>query len=345
MTNTPSSRDLLAVSGGGRRASSMDNVSSLVIMSMGATAFELETLRVDASTPFDDGNEEHVALLQELWVAAGLGSGESFASISPVWQRLGFQGDDPMTDLRGAGLLGLRQLLHFVQSGSGSAELVGRRRRASGPYPLTSASLNVTLLLCRHLRLHPALPGGFVCTESQRLQLLRLQLPHRVQGLAPPIDLVHEALLRVVLDRWRALGEGGAASTALHFPAVLASADAHLQRTLAELAEPWSIASLVGALRRDDADDQHVCYAPWLDEPWSVALLALPPYLFLSAGSLAGNGSPPPCLRALAWGRVTLVRSVCGAPSEVGGTLAQAIARRAGAENSAACLRPRLKRW
>ena len=149
-----------------------------------------------------------------------------------------------------------------------------------------------------------------MCTENQLLRLLRLTCPHRVQGLVPPIDLMHEALLRVVLDRWRSIGGVEAASSALRFPAVLANAHAHLQRTLEELDEPWSIANLVGALRRDNAEDQ-ACYASWLDEPWSTALPSLPPRLFLSTASMAGSSSSPPCLRALAWGHVSLVRSVC----------------------------------
>ena len=289
----------------------MANATDLHVLRGGATSFELQALRVEAGTPFDDGNEEHVSLLRELWVIAGLGTAEAYKPISPAWQSLGFQGDDPTTDLRGAGLLGVRQLRHFLQTGSGAAELVGRRRRITEPFPLAGASLNVTLLLCRHLRLHPSPPGCAVCTENQLLQLLRLTCPHRVQGLAPPIDLMHEALLRVALDRWRTAGEGEAASSALHFPAVLASAHTHLQHTLEELDEPWSIANLVGALRRDNAGEQHACYASWLDEPWATALPALPPRLFLSAGSMAGSGSSPPCLRALARGHVSLVRSVC----------------------------------
>lgn len=39
----------------------------------------------------------------------------------PHWAALGFQGDDPATDLRGAGVLGLLQLLYLQQHDAAAA--------------------------------------------------------------------------------------------------------------------------------------------------------------------------------------------------------------------------------
>lgn len=36
--------------------------------------------------------------------------------IGSHWTDLGFQGDDPATDLRGGGMFALRQLVHFAQT-------------------------------------------------------------------------------------------------------------------------------------------------------------------------------------------------------------------------------------
>ncbi|KEG12467.1 engulfment and cell motility ELM family protein [Trypanosoma grayi] len=73
-------------------------------------------LEEERATPFDATNPDHARMLQELWAAAGKSS-ETFAPHNnSEWGDLGFQGRDPTTDLRGGGVLALRQLLHFAQT-------------------------------------------------------------------------------------------------------------------------------------------------------------------------------------------------------------------------------------
>ncbi|NXQ78641.1 ELMD2 protein, partial [Quiscalus mexicanus] len=67
----------------------------------------VENLR---KVPYDSENEEHEEQLIELWNL--LMPHQSLrARISKQWCDIGFQGEDPKTDFRGMGLLGLVNLL------------------------------------------------------------------------------------------------------------------------------------------------------------------------------------------------------------------------------------------
>ena len=108
-------------------------------------------LRQSAAQSFDP--EVHEPMLRELWQRGKLG--DDFARVSPCWRTLGFRQDDPGIDLQGCGALGLRQLVHFCARGGAEAALAPDNFPVS-PFPLATASLNVTLTLCCHLRLLPA---------------------------------------------------------------------------------------------------------------------------------------------------------------------------------------------
>ncbi|NXY88545.1 ELMD2 protein, partial [Alcedo cyanopectus] len=69
----------------------------------------VENLR---KVPYDSNNKEHEEQLIELWNL--LMPHENLkARISKQWCDIGFQGDDPKTDFRGMGLLGLVNLVYF----------------------------------------------------------------------------------------------------------------------------------------------------------------------------------------------------------------------------------------
>ncbi|XP_069487299.1 ELMO domain-containing protein 2 isoform X3 [Ambystoma mexicanum] len=70
---------------------------------------EVEDLR---KQPYDSGNQKHEEQLMELWDL--LKPKEKLKSrITKQWGDIGFQGDDPKTDFRGMGMLGLANLLYF----------------------------------------------------------------------------------------------------------------------------------------------------------------------------------------------------------------------------------------
>ncbi|CAJ1027269.1 ELMO/CED-12 family, putative [Leishmania lindenbergi] len=81
---------------------------------MVAADVSLRALNVERATAFDKDNSSHVNLLQQLWMATGK-SAATYSSLGPQWGSIGFQDVDPVTDLRGGGVLALRQLVHFAQ--------------------------------------------------------------------------------------------------------------------------------------------------------------------------------------------------------------------------------------
>ena len=67
----------------------------------------IEELR---STPYDRSNSEHEAKLLSLW--RGLRPDIALEQRKcKQWKEIGFQGEDPATDFRGMGILGLENLL------------------------------------------------------------------------------------------------------------------------------------------------------------------------------------------------------------------------------------------
>lgn len=218
-------------------------------------------LRLDCAASYV--NETHESLLRELWDLAFPGT--PFARASSRWEELGFQTEDPERDLRGAGVIGLKQLIHFCRS-SGNLAVV---RRGQTAFPLASASLNVTLVLCAHLWLLAAPAGGACaisqCSEEVKRCFERLHVssvssisdasdPESGQMLTSSgsacADLMHEQCLRWLFERW----EGIDATLPLGYrlmqmPQLLRELREHLSRTLGRMPSPWSLQSVLVALR------------------------------------------------------------------------------------------------
>ncbi|KAK3726259.1 hypothetical protein RRG08_008640 [Elysia crispata] len=70
-----------------------------------------------ASTPFDNDCADHVQVLQTVYRCL-TGSKFDCQRYGSHWEEIGFQGRDPATDLRGAGMLALLHLLFFLRDPS-----------------------------------------------------------------------------------------------------------------------------------------------------------------------------------------------------------------------------------
>ena len=152
------------------------------------------------------------------------------------------EGADPSTDLRGAGLLGLRQLLHFyraahlvchdtglepptsTRAGPRQLALLYSRARASPwtqaphqPCPVASASLNITQLLCRHLRLQPSYGAHAAppCSPRVQRETERLARVHRLQASGVLAHVTHVTRTRTQVPSTRP-GSTGAISSSPH---------------------------------------------------------------------------------------------------------------------------------
>lgn len=66
-----------------------------------------------AGTQYDSDNPEHEEKLLRLWQLLNPDVPLN-SRVTKQWQTIGFQGDDPKTDFRGMGILGLDNLLHFA---------------------------------------------------------------------------------------------------------------------------------------------------------------------------------------------------------------------------------------
>ena len=135
----------------------------------------LDALREDASTPFDPLSLEHERDLQGLWAASfgiSVPYPQESGGKSPLWKEVGWQGEDPRTDLRGGGRGALTAALHMnKETPLLWARLRGKRRRdnsggggsSSNPwwvapegleYPFGAAGVNVAFMVGQVAGLH-----------------------------------------------------------------------------------------------------------------------------------------------------------------------------------------------
>lgn len=104
---------------------------------------------------YSPSNPDHVEKLRRLW-------GNSYPSIpfplettsnsikSSQWKEMGWQGEDPGTDIRGAGVLGLDCLVHFSTAHPSSFQRLLNKTegaRAEWEYPFCVGGLNVAFML------------------------------------------------------------------------------------------------------------------------------------------------------------------------------------------------------
>ncbi|XP_071077579.1 ELMO domain-containing protein 1 isoform X1 [Desmodus rotundus] len=81
---------------------------------------DVEKLRRE---PYDSDNPQHEEMLLKLWQFLKPNTPLE-SRISKQWCEIGFQGDDPKTDFRGMGLLGLYNLQYFAERDSTAAQQV-----------------------------------------------------------------------------------------------------------------------------------------------------------------------------------------------------------------------------
>jgi hypothetical protein len=101
---------------------------------------DLEILR---STPFD---ESHSEKLESLWNGL-VDENKPYSRISKQWGDIGFQGNDPKTDFRGMGMLGLENLLFFVREyNKASKHILSHSQHPIYGYSMAIVSINLTHL-------------------------------------------------------------------------------------------------------------------------------------------------------------------------------------------------------
>lgn len=198
--------------------------------------------RSSALQPFEEHNPEHAETLSALWSAAH--SGVPFERVSPRWSELGFQGCDPITDLRATGYSGLLHLQRFVAGGLRRDEAFNDRSKT---FPLAIASINVTGALQRllHLNTTVVVPGSPQPADEAVVEAFMRCLSVHPDAL----QQLHDRLLLHLAQRWQVHTEASNDVTIMDFPPVLAATFVHLGETLAAAQRPWHLPSVADALQ------------------------------------------------------------------------------------------------
>eukprot|EP01112_Ceratiomyxa_fruticulosa_P008305 TRINITY_DN2150_c0_g1_i1.p1 TRINITY_DN2150_c0_g1~~TRINITY_DN2150_c0_g1_i1.p1 ORF type:complete len:344 (-),score=73.13 TRINITY_DN2150_c0_g1_i1:110-1051(-) len=112
--------------------------------------YSVSTLKSDLTElrkiQYDSQNQEHEKLLLSLWDSL-LPYVKREARITKQWGDIGFQGDDPSTDFRGMGKLGLINLHYFVSVYPDKAQQVYKESQSRYSYPFSITGINLTGLL------------------------------------------------------------------------------------------------------------------------------------------------------------------------------------------------------
>ncbi|XP_029172420.1 ELMO domain-containing protein 2 [Nylanderia fulva] len=110
---------------------------------------ECEELR---KTAYCTENPQHEQLLLKLWTL--LMPHESLdARVTKQWQKIGFQGDDPKTDFRGMGMLGLENLVYFAQEYPHMAtHVLSHSNHPHYGYAFAIVGINLTSMALKLLR-------------------------------------------------------------------------------------------------------------------------------------------------------------------------------------------------
>lgn len=119
---------------------------------------------------FNWNNNLNYDLLNQFWILMLPNQIRSSEQKCKDWGDVGFQGDDPSTDFRGMGLLGLHQLTYFATSYPTQArEILNSSNHPRRYYPFAATGINITSFifeLLNELRLQTKL---YEVLENNRL--------------------------------------------------------------------------------------------------------------------------------------------------------------------------------
>lgn len=117
---------------------------------------QVEALR---STSYDEEKLDHEVQLLELWRLLQPDR-DLEKRVTKQWQDIGFQGEDPKTDFRGMGLLGLHNLIYFAREyGSAARHILSHSHHPKYGFSFAIVGINLThmaykLLVDNSLRTH-----------------------------------------------------------------------------------------------------------------------------------------------------------------------------------------------
>eukprot|EP00965_Chrysotila_dentata_P086806 2864939-Pleurochrysis_carterae.AAC.6 len=127
---------------------------------------ELRRLHILRSTTFlPDSDASHETLLRKIWKALR-DADEPYERVSSKWKDMGFQGDDPLTDVRGGGLLAVECFCFFATThtiGLYSMINVLKERtleKCEWHYPVATVAIVISSQICDKLGLSSGMRGA-----------------------------------------------------------------------------------------------------------------------------------------------------------------------------------------
>mmetsp|Transcript_5810 Transcript_5810/g.22046 ORF Transcript_5810/g.22046 Transcript_5810/m.22046 type:complete len:448 (+) Transcript_5810:267-1610(+) len=115
---------------------------------------QMEDFKELVTQRYDSSSVAHETRLMDLWRAC-MGSEELTSRVSEQWKDIGFQGKDPNSDFRAAGVWALQNLLYFSETYPKKFKrMVKKTRHEKNAYPFAIAAINVTMLLLQVLGVH-----------------------------------------------------------------------------------------------------------------------------------------------------------------------------------------------
>lgn len=107
-----------------------------------------------AIVKYNSDSQNHEALLMKFWKLC-MNDVELESRVSSQWKGLGFQGKDPQTDFRSAGIYSLMNLIYFAETYPKKfKKMLERTQKEKNGYPFAIAGVNVTMLLLETLGVH-----------------------------------------------------------------------------------------------------------------------------------------------------------------------------------------------
>lgn len=129
----------------------------------------VESLR---TTAYDSDNLLHERKLHDLWTSL-MPDVRLESRITKQWQDIGFQGDDPKTDFRGMGMLGLENLLFFAtEYKTVAAHVLSHSNHPVHGYFFAIVGINITSMAWKLLKTGDA--KTYIYNVSKSLPSIRL---------------------------------------------------------------------------------------------------------------------------------------------------------------------------
>jgi len=113
----------------------------------------------------------------------------------PQWEVIGFQGSDPATDLRGAGMLALLQMLHLATRRPKLVESLFVTSASGSAFPLMTVSINLTQVSLQAMR------AGGLTKEANRAPPSKGKQGH--EPVYEALHNMHAACFLHLLREWK----------------------------------------------------------------------------------------------------------------------------------------------